>query len=421
MEKNKYKRILILLLVLSTLFLSIGVVCAQDVSNPDDDNITIEDETSTEDNSKNTMVQSSTKPTKVSQANVIKAAKDVATYADKNNRLPDYVTISGYRFSIPEFYYLMSKAISNKDKKNNGAISVKYDVKNPSKASGTWVRGSIYSYYYAQYANRIISHIDKNKRAPNFIKTAGGSKLQYQSNVYLFAKALSGTTTKLPYFVNIDMKAAHPINKYLPNYNRNKPTSILLGSGNLGYVKLIGPFGNSGSKVRIAYILGMHPLENVAHNTLYKTLSNAKNLKYAYYIYQITVTKDSKDYYLGRMNGQLIAQKYVLPNVKLNKYKLVIDVHSNQGKKGGNYEKTNFIFAPLNSASSKTVANKLIKQIPGLSYYYPKSQTSPPYCTEPIVKSGIKTIVYETYFYESASRTLKYIKQLVAKVDKLAL
>jgi len=420
MEKIKYKRILIFLLVLSTLFLSIGVVCAEDVSNPEEEIIT-EIETSTEDNSKNTTVQSSTRPTKVSQANVINAAKGVASYADKNNKLPNFVTISGYRFSIPEFYYLMSKTISNKNKKSNAAITVRYNVKNPTKASGTWVRGNIYSFYYSQYANRIISHIDKNKRAPNFIKTAGGSRLQYQTNVYLFAKALSGTTTRLPYFVKIDMRAAHPINKYLPRYDRNKPTSILLGSGNLGHVRLIGPFGNASSKVRIAYILGMHPLESASHNALYRTLSTAKNLKYAYYVYQITVTKNPRHYYHGRMNGQLIAQKYVLPNIRLNKYRLVVDVHSNQGKRGGNYEKTNFIFAPLNHASSKTIADRLIRQIPGLSYYYPKSQTSPPYCTEPLVRSGIRTIVYETYLYESPSTTLKYIRQLVARVDKLAL
>lgn len=91
------------------------------------------------------------------------------------------------------------------------------------------------------------------------------------------------------------------------------------------------------------------------------------------------------------------------------------------GTKGENYEKTNFIFAPLNSASSKNIANKLINNIPGLCYYYPASQTRPPYCTEPVVKSGIKTTIYETYFYEFAATTLKYIKQLIAEVDKLRL
>lgn len=419
MEKNKYKGILVLLIILSTLFVSISMVCAEDVQNPG--NQTIENETSNTDNS-NTSVNIPKKPAKVSQTNVIKGAKSLQSYATKNKKLPNYVTVAGYKFSIPEFYYLMSKTISNKNKKINSAIVVKYNIKNPSKASGTWVKGKIYSYYYSIYANKIIKYMNTYKKVPNYLKTAGGSRLQYQSNVYLFGKALSGASKKLPYYVTFNVKAVNPINKYLPSYNRDKPNTHVLGSGNLGYVQLLGPYGNTSSKIKIAYIIGMHPLESNSHNALYETLTTSKNLKYLYYIYKITVTKNANDYYLGRMNGQLIAQKYIVPNIKLNKYKLVIDIHSNRDKsEGGVYEKSNFIFAPLNSASSKTIANKLINQIPGLSYYCPQSQTSPAYCTEPIVKSGIKTLVYETGLSESAAITLKYIKQLVAKIDKLAL
>jgi len=419
--KNRFKGVLALLFVLSVLFISIGSVSAEDISGPID-NTNIESENSNTDNSKNIVVQNPNKPTKVSQSNVIAAAKNLKTYTEQNKKLPNYVTVSGYKFSIPEFYYLMSKTISNKNKKSTAAITVKYNVKNPSKASGTWVRGNIYSYYSSIYANKIIKYIDKNKKAPNFVKTAGGSKLQYQSNVYLFAKVLSATGTKLPYYVTHDIKAANPINKYLPNYNRNKPEIQLLGNGSLGYVQLIGPFGNISSKVKIAYIIGMHPLESNSHNALYKTLSTSKNLKYAYYIYRITVTKNPNDYNLGRMNGQLIAQKYIVPNIRLNKYNLVVDVHSNRDKaSGGTYDKSNFIFAPLNHGPSKTIATRLISQIPGLSYYYPVSQTSPPYCTNQLVNTGIKTIIYETSLNEPSSTTLKYIKQLIERIDKLAL
>ncbi|MBZ9571109.1 hypothetical protein KQY27_06100 [Methanobrevibacter sp. TMH8] len=421
MEKNKYKGILVLLIVLSTLFVSISMVCAEDV--PDPGNQTVTNETSNTDNS-NTSVNIPKKPTKVSQTNVIKAAKSLQSYATKNKKLPNYVTVAGYKFSIPEFYYLMSKTISNKNKKINSAIVVKYNIKNPSKASGTWVKGKIYSYYYSIYADKIIKYMNTYKKVPNYLVTAGGSKLQYQSNVYLFAKALAGASKKLPYYVSFNVKAANPINKYLPSYNRDKPNVQLLGSGNLGYVQLLGPYGNTSSKIKIAYIIGMHPLESNAHTALYKTLTTSKNLKYLYYIYKITVTKDADKYNSGRMNGQLIAQKYIVPNIKLNKYNLVIDIHSNRDKsEGGGYEKSNFIFAPLDKGSSKTIAYKLKSQIPGLSYYYPQSQTSPPYCTEPIVRSGIKTLVYETGSpnFEPMTTTLNYIKQLIAKVDRLVL
>lgn len=393
-------------------------VSAEDIGNTN--NQTFDKENSSVDNS-NTSIKTPTKPTKVSQSSVISAAKKVKKYADKNKKLPNSVTIGKYKYSMPEFYYMMAKTISYKNKNVKSTIDIKYNVKNPSKPTGSWVKGKIYSYYYSIYANKVIKYMDKYNKAPNTVVTAGKNKMQYQTNVYLFAKALSSTKNKLPYYVTLNIKAGNPINKYLPNYDRDTPTTKLLGNGSLGYVQLLGPFGNPDSKIKIAYIIGMHPLESPVHNTLYNTLKATKNLNYTYYIYKITVTKNAKDYSQGRMNGQLIAQKYILPNIKLNKYNLVIDVHSNLGKVGGNYEKTNFIFAPLNSASSKTIANKIINNIPGLSYYYPASQTSPPYCTEPLVKSGIKTIIYETYFREPTATTLKYIKQLIGEVDKLKL
>jgi len=424
--KSMKKRILIISIILTTLFLSVSFVCAETTQTPDNSTInqksnnTVGTDNSTIDNS-NTSIKTPKKPSKVSQNSIIAASKKVKAYADTYKKLPNYVTINKYNFSMPEFLYLMSKTIINKNSKIKYNIVVKYNVKNPSKASGTWVRGNIYSYYYSIYANKIIKYINKYNKVPNYLVTAGGSKLQYQSNIYLFASALSKAKTKLPYYVKFDKKSGDPINKYLPYYNRNKPVSKLLGKDSRGYVNLLGAYGNLDSKIKIAYIIGIHPLENNSHTALYKTLTSSKNLKYAYYIYKVTVTKNPNDYDSGRMNGQLLAQKYILPNIKLNKYNLVIDVHSNKGtKNGGSYQKTNFIFAPKNSTSSKLIANKIINKISGLCYYYPSSQTSPPYCTEPLVKAGIKTIVYETYLYESMTTTLKYINKLISEVDKLS-
>ncbi|MDR0900687.1 MAG: hypothetical protein LBM26_03415, partial [Methanobrevibacter sp.] len=364
-------------------------------------------------------------PKKLSQNKIITAAKSINKYATKHKRLPNYVTISGNKYSMPEFLYLMSKTIVNKQKNSKSDIAIKYNIKNPSATTGSWVKGKIYSVYYVKYAKTLIKYADKNKKVPNHIKTAGGNKLQYQTLIYLFSKVLSKTKSKLPYYVSINVKRYDPINTYIPKYTRNSlftsqfPTK-LLGKNDKGYVQFIGPIGNLASKTKIAYIIGMHPLENQAHTSLYNNLISKISFKYKYYIYKVTVTKNPSSYDQGRMNGQLLAQKYILPHAKKSKYKLLVDIHSNQGtKNGGNYKKTNFIFAPLNKAKSKVIATKIIKNIPGLSYYFPASQTSPPYCTTPLVKAGIKTLVYETYKYESVAKTNLYMKKLIAQIDKI--
>ena len=197
-------------------------------------------------------------------------------------------------------------------------------------------------------------------------------------------------------------------------------TTVNLGSNDMGSVDLIGPIGNKNSNIKIAYIIGVHPLESNVHNALYNSIiSKDGSLNYCYYIYKINVTKAADDYDVGRMNGQLLAKEFVVPDASSKGYNLVVDIHSNQGTAGGSYEETNFIFAPLNNPTSKTFADKIIAKIPPLVYYFPKSQTSPEYVTVPIINSGTPAIVYETYRYESNEITVDYINKLINIIDNL--
>jgi hypothetical protein len=198
--------------------------------------------------------------------------------------------------------------------------------------------------------------------------------------------------------------------------------TVNLGSNDRGSVELIGPIGNENSNVKIAYIIGVHPMESQVHNILYDSLiAKSSSLNYCYYIYKIDVTGNPDNYDIGRMNGQLLANEFIVPDAVSKEYDLVVDIHSNQGTNGGSYEETNFIFAPLNDSASKNWADEIIANIPPLVYYYPKAQTSPEYVTIPIMESGTPTIIYETYMYESINTTKDYINQLINTVDSLEL
>ncbi|WP_225369942.1 pseudomurein-binding repeat-containing protein [Methanobrevibacter arboriphilus] len=71
----------------------------------------------------------------------------------------------------------------------------------------------------------------------------------------------------------------------------------------------------------------------------------------------------------------------------------------------------------MNHTASKIIADSIISKIPELTYYYPPSQTSPPFLTNPLVQAGIPTILYETYMYESASVTSDLVNKLISTVD----
>lgn len=197
--------------------------------------------------------------------------------------------------------------------------------------------------------------------------------------------------------------------------------SQLIGSDEKGTVELLGPFGNTSSNIKIAYLTGMHPLESKVHKALFDSLK-AKNssLKYCYYVYRTNVTLNPEDGSEGRMNGQLLAQKYVAPDVTSKNYTFVVDVHGNQGLVGGSYEETNFVFAPANDEKSIKFANTLISQINGICSYVPKDQSSPPFITIPIAESGIPVVIYESYSYEPYNKTVSLIFDLIDSVDNLS-
>lgn len=193
----------------------------------------------------------------------------------------------------------------------------------------------------------------------------------------------------------------------------------LIGENELGSVHIHGPFGDADSKIKIAYVIGMHPLESKSHRALFEKLTSKNDLKYCYYLYNINVL-DKNSETEGRLEGQLLAQEFIRDDIINKKYDLFLDIHSNRGSKGpGEYKITNFVFAPGFDEKSSKFMNEILDNIDEIIYYAPEFRSSPPYITEPTSKAGIATIVYECYSYEPMDLTLKLAEKLVDVVDNL--
>ena len=187
-----------------------------------------------------------------------------------------------------------------------------------------------------------------------------------------------------------------------------------LGATEYGNVEKLGPYGNTSSPVKIAYIVGVHPLEYKAHQALTESLiSNSKSLKYCYYIYKINVTQDKDDYNKGRMNGQLLANKFVVSDIAKNNFNLAIDVHSNSG----NWKENRFIFAPISGSASESYAKQIKNNLSWLTYYVPPNPTSTDYVTGPLIKAGVSAVIYETYNKESYDVTVEQAREFIGVVD----
>ncbi|WP_296872875.1 adhesin [Methanobrevibacter sp.] len=195
--------------------------------------------------------------------------------------------------------------------------------------------------------------------------------------------------------------------------------SELLGRNDLGSVHLHGPFGDKDSKVRIAYVIGMHPLESKSHRALFEKLTAKTDLRNCYYLYNINVNEDSSETE-GRLEGQLLAQEFIRDDIIDKKYDLFLDIHSNRGPQGpGDYQITNFVFAPGFDDKSSEYMNRILDNMEEIVYYAPEFRSSPPYITEPTAKAGIPTLVYECYSSEDFELTCRLAERLVDVVDDL--
>ncbi|WP_067041786.1 hypothetical protein [Methanobrevibacter sp. YE315] len=195
--------------------------------------------------------------------------------------------------------------------------------------------------------------------------------------------------------------------------------SELIGQNDLGSVHLHGPFGNVESNIKIAYLIGMHPLESKSHRALFEKLTSKSDLNHCYYLYNINVL-DKNSQSEGRDEGQLLAQKFVRDDIIDKNYDLFLDIHSNRGSKGpGDYKITNFLFAPGFDEKSSKFLNEILSKIDELVYYAPEFRSSPSYITEPTAEAGIPTLVYECYSYEAMDLTLELAEKLIHVVDNL--
>ncbi|MBQ2666377.1 hypothetical protein [Methanobrevibacter sp.] len=203
--------------------------------------------------------------------------------------------------------------------------------------------------------------------------------------------------------------------------NGSAPNHEVLANDTIGSVEVIRNIGNPNG-AKIAYVVGVHPLENETHRTLLKILPNLSNLNYCYDIYIINVTSDigyygdgSSDNSPGRQNGQNLALKYVYPQILNGNYKLAVDVHSNVGA----YEYRTFVFSPVKESLASQYAQTVADNSQNISYYAPQSTTSGPYLTVPLNENGVPAFYFEEYSFAPQSEKDSHMMELIYAIDSL--
>lgn len=360
--------------------------------------------------------------TSFTNGQIAQSAGHVKTYVDTKYSLPTKVTVGNKNVTTPQFLYLLTSATSNIGSGKKGSVYLK-NVSNPNNPSETFKSSTISKTTYLSIANSVNSDISKYGKVPNYVKTSSGN-IKYQTMVYMFSNVMNyyQKNNRLPNSVYVQSwyaKTLGPSGKVNATYSVYKK----LGSTSYGYVNLLKPYGTG--KTKVAIIVGVHPQEVQTHIAMWNAISamSSKLKNVQIWVYQVVVTKNVSDYNKGRMNGQLLAQKFVVPDIQKKNYKLVIDTHGNRGNYYVNGKMvTNSIYAPSKSSNSNYYNGKIIKNVNGsLVLYNIPEGTSPTYVTIPIAQKGTPALVYEQYLNQAnyAKVLYNHALEVVQAVNKL--
>jgi len=201
------------------------------------------------------------------------------------------------------------------------------------------------------------------------------------------------------------------------NSIENRSSEIFLGNKSYGYAEKV-VYGNQNSNETVAIIVGVHPRESGFHNATAAALKDkSRSLSKKYVLYRIHVTKKPLHFTIGRMNGQLIANKIVVPDIIKTKPQLVVDIHEDLGDEVS-YRYSRFIYSVSKDNETQNYVNNIVQKIPYLKRYSPGG-SSPLYVTKPISEEGINAIVYETYKYDTYERKYSDAAKFIDVLDKL--
>jgi len=306
--------------------------------------------------------------------NEISSISQVIAGLGQNDKMPSQITVNNKNMTLDDYLYAAVTTTINLNINQKVNVPIN-NYKPPTDPLNTTAAGTLTKTEYLQVAQNIKKYMETYGRSPDYVSTTIG-KVNYQSLIYAYARTINfyNNNGRLPNSITVIGFKSSESTTNVTN------SSVVIGRTTYGLVVREGPYGNPTSPDKVVFIVGVHPLESQSHNAIIEAIRALNgSLNKCYYIYRVNVTKDASDYEKGRINGELLANQYVVPEVKRMLPRLVIDAHSNRGT----YPAKRFLFVPYNSTEAKRIANMIKDKASWLTIYNPPTSTSATYVTIP--------------------------------------
>jgi len=138
----------------------------------------------------------------VTDSQIKDAADRVKSFIEKNDRLPNYVTIGSKQVSMSQYLKLVNQETLNLYG-SSGSLTVG-SVSGPTNPTESVKSGNIQKSEYLKLAKNILNFMNSNGRAPNYASSSLGT-IRYESLVYAFSRvvAFHDDNSRLPNYVSV--------------------------------------------------------------------------------------------------------------------------------------------------------------------------------------------------------------------------
>ncbi|NYB26204.1 MAG: transglutaminase domain-containing protein [Methanobacteriaceae archaeon] len=138
----------------------------------------------------------------VTDSQIKDAADRVKSFIEKNDRLPNYVTIGSKQVSMSQYLKLVNQETLNLYG-SSGSLTVG-SVSGPTNPTESVKSGNIQKSEYLKLAKNILNFMNSNGRAPNYASSSLGT-IRYESLVYMFSRVVAfyGDNSRLPNYVSV--------------------------------------------------------------------------------------------------------------------------------------------------------------------------------------------------------------------------
>ena len=147
----------------------------------------------------------------------LQASTNVKNFVEKNGQLPNYVTISGNKYSMEEYMYISSNFILDICLSGSKAIASDYIKFKVDKPTVTPIKANIDKSTFCDMNKRVADYFIKNNKAPSYVSSKYGN-VQFQAHIYANAKILDfyKKNKVLPKYVSLNLDKNSKILTYLP-------------------------------------------------------------------------------------------------------------------------------------------------------------------------------------------------------------